>query len=185
MSLEEINTLIKSQYDSKKLNSEFIASLLDKYDHTKVLFILKNSYNIEFIYETPEKTVIARDDVEYRKLVFQKFTKCIICDNCPSFTHQIAHIWNYKDCKKFPMDAYNINNGFKMCANTHLLFDKHFIQINAISVNSDVSDITDKEYKCIINVNKESSCEYAKYDKKEIILNSKQFYYLQKRYSIL
>lgn len=194
MSLETICNIIKKEYantnadESQTLSQEFInnlvSNLLNDYKAEKVIYCLKYLFdidielNIESDSEPKYKSVIARNDNEYRKAVKDKFKKCIICDACPEYTYQVAHIWNHKDCKNKQDDAFNINNGLLMCANAHLLFDNHILKLQASNELDSAN-----EYKFIIIIDKDKANEYYKYNNKTIFLNYENMKYLEKRYS--
>jgi hypothetical protein len=189
MSLEAICNIIQKEYEknintnidiNNILSQEFINNLLNIYSIEKVIYCLKYLFDIEIIFDTElkYKSSIARDDNEYKKAVKNKFKKCIICDNCPEYTYQVAHIWNYKNCKNNIEDVFNINNGLLMCANSHLLFDNHILKLQ---VSNELYSATEFEVKIIIDKNKAN--EYNKYNNKSIFLNYENIKYIEKRYS--
>ena len=125
------------------------------------------------------KTSIARDDAEYRELVKQRFGKCIICQNneCHISCCQVAHIYDFSKCVRNNDEEskYNINNGIVMCANTHLMFDKHLLKLTIIdSNNAMVSIEIDKTLK---------DCNIYRYNGQIITLFKENMKYLEKRYS--
>ena len=200
MSLETICNIIKKEYAnsnaSQTSSNDFINNLVSNllnnllsdlsndYKVEKVIYCLKYLFDIdiELIIESDSepkyKSVIARNDNEYRKAVKDKFKKCIICDDCHEYTYQVAHIWNHKDCKNKNEDAFNVNNGLLMCANAHLLFDNHILKLNA---SNDLDSAN--EYKFIVVIDKDKANEYYKYNNKTIFLNYENMKYLEKRYS--
>jgi predicted restriction endonuclease len=179
MSLETIFNILKNE-KIENITYEYIINLLNEYDNNKILYCLNYlfDFDIEFIDELKIANSIVRDDYEYKKYIKNKFKKCIICDNCPEYAYQVAHIYNFNNCKENPIDAYNINNGLLMCANTHLLFDKNIITINKFQP----LQTSNEDVECIINIDELQSKEYFKYNNKKIYLNSEQINYLQKRY---
>jgi len=200
MSLETICNIIKKEYananESQTSSEDFINNLVSNlvsnlindlsndYKLEKIIYCLKYLFdinielNIESDIKPKYKSIIARNDNEYRKAVKDKFKKCIICDDCPEYTYQVAHIWNHKDCKNNHEDAFNVNNGLLMCANAHLLFDNHILKLQASNELDSAN-----EYKCIVVINKDKANEYYKYNNKTIFLNYENVKYLEKRYS--
>lgn len=189
MSLESICNIIQEEYNKQAkgiLTEEFIDKLFTEYKTEKVLYCLKSYFDVELELEleTDIKYTLKdiRDDNYFRTKIKNKFKKCIICDNCPEYTYQVAHIWNYKDCKTSAIDAYNINNGLLMCANTHILFDNNILQIKPVL---DCELNSSDEYLATIIINENEAREYYKYNNKQICLNYENIKYLEKRYSIL
>lgn len=137
-----------------------------------------NTNTIE-TYNKPLKTriCIARDDNEYRTKVKSLFEKCIICQNtgdCNIACCQVAHIWNHSQCDD--ESKYNIYNGVLMCANTHLLFDKHLLQLKIVDYGMG-----------IVYIHIDSSLqEYQiyKYHGSNITLFKENMEFLEKRYII-
>jgi predicted restriction endonuclease len=125
------------------------------------------------------KTSIARDDNEYRELVKQRFGKCIICQKkeCHISCCQVAHIYDFSKCVKNndEVSKYDVNNGLLMCANTHLMFDKHLLKLKIIDVNNAMVSIEiDKTLK---------DCNIYRYNGQIIIIFKENMKYLEKRYS--
>jgi len=136
---------------------------------------IENEINIK-----PQKlrTCIVRDDNEYRKTIKNLFAKCIICQNsgeCNIACSQVAHIWNHSQCDD--ESKYNIYNGVLMCANTHLLFDKHLLQLKIVDYG-----------KGIVYIHIDSSLQdfqIYKYHGRHITLFTENMEFLEQRYVIM
>jgi len=158
-------------------SSTYLQNLLDKYDNDKVYYCIKSIQPVidQSVSDTERYVLtVARDDKEFREMVKNKFNKCIICNNneCSVFSCEVAHIWNFSDCDS--SSKYDVNNGILLCANNHILFDKHLIKFNLDSVSGIVSISVDNILK-----------DYAiyKYNGITINLTPENVKYLEKRYS--
>jgi len=178
MSLEKIYSILEN---ATNININYLNKLADLYDIDKVLFCLKDLYNIEIITEystdndDKQKETIIRDDNEYRKIVKQRFNKCIICQNneCNIECCQVAHILDFSKCND-NKSKYDINNGLLMCANTHSLFDKNLLKFKIIDYNNAMVSIQIDESLNDYNI--------YKYNGQIITLFNENLVYIDKRY---
>jgi predicted restriction endonuclease len=178
-------------------SSSYFQTLLDKYDNDKVYYCIQSIQPVydnlvvdqlipdQPIAKQPHPTVVnnkeryvltvARDDKEFREIVKNKFKKCIICSNneCSFYSCEVAHIWNFSDCDAG--SKYDINNGLLLCANNHILFDKHLIKFNILDSSKGIVSIYIDE--------KLKDCTIYKYNGNQIILSLENIKYLEKRYS--
>ena len=178
-------------------SSSYLQTLLDKYDNDKVYYCIQSIQSIPGQpipdQPAPEQPVtnqhqitvdnnkeryvltVARDDKEFREMVKNKFKKCIICNNneCSVYSCEVAHIWNFSDCDS--SSKYDVNNGILLCANNHILFDKHLIKFNILDCARGLVSIS------VDNILK----DYAiyKYNGITINLTPENVKYLEKRYS--
>ncbi len=81
----------------------------------------------------------------FAKKVKDRDKKCLICCEQTPELLQACHIKPYCDCKE-NIERYNIDNGITLCANHHILFDKHKFTFNSdwtikISNHSNSSDM--------------------------------------------
>ena len=115
MSLGYIKRLVYNKYDelyngddiiqddiiSKEIEN-FIYELLDKYDKNKVMYFIKELFDIEFKYidDNQLKLQVCRNDDEFRKAVKDKYKTCIICDvnDCHKSAYEVAHIFDFSKC---------------------------------------------------------------------------------------
>jgi hypothetical protein len=180
-------------------SSSYIQTLLDKYDNDKVYYCIQSIQPIpdqpvpdqpipeQPVANHPQPTVdnnkeryvltVARDDKEFREMIKNKFNKCIICNNneCSVFSCEVAHIWNFSYCDS--SSKYDVNNGILLCANNHILFDKHLIKFSIQNSASGIVSIS------VDNILK----DYAiyKYNGITINLTPENVKYLEKRYSLI
>lgn len=131
MALEEIDGII-SRWANEELDETKLDELMNTYDPRKVLYCLRRHYNVVLEEEDRLGTVVQRNDANFKKIVRERFSRCIICE--PSECHiaccQVAHIWGFADCDS--IDRYNPDNGLLMCANIHLLFDNGLIRLEPV-----------------------------------------------------
>jgi hypothetical protein len=167
MSLEEIYNILEG---NKNIDVLVINDLLDKYNNDKVLFCLKELYDIDYVGE-----MNIRNDAKYRELVIERFNKCIICQNneCNIDCCNVCHILNFADCDND--SKYDINNGLLLCANMHSYFDKHLLKLKIIDYNNAMVSVQIDE--------KLKDCQIYKYNGLIITLLSENIKYIEKRYS--
>ena len=188
MSLEHIKQLVYTKYDEiyntkiiyyePKIEIEkFIYDLLEKYDNNKVMYIIKELFNIEFKYNELESSKICRNDDEFKKAVFERDKTCIICDtyDCHKSSYQVAHIYDFSKCET-ELEKYDVNNGILLCANMHKYFDDLLMKFipDGIFDNNYVVKIvfceTMSDYIC-----------YKKYNGKKLSFNKDNIIYIEKK----
>ena len=192
MSLEHIKNLIYNKYDEiynkKFIHSEpeisidlenFIYELLEKYDENKVMYFIKELFDIEIDNtidnELEYSNKICRNDTEFRKAIWERDQNCILCDSnsgeCDEIVYEVAHIYNFAECET-DKERYDPYNGILLCANMHKRFDKNILDfvVNETTVNA------------IFCEDMKNSSIYKKYNGKEMTNFTKgNLYYLEKR----
>lgn len=198
MSLEHIKELFNNKYDElcniinedeKAKNLEyFIYDCLDKYNKNKVMYFIKELFDIkiqyieEDLYE-PHKTQIkiCRNDDEFKKAVHDVYKTCIICDigDCHKSAYEVAHIWDFAKCDS-EESKYDVNNGILLCANMHKYFDSKYglLKLEPI-LNGDSNDTF--IYKVVFCDSISDSSYYKKYNGKQLKFNKQNIMYLNKK----
>ena len=189
MSLAYIKQLLSNKYEeiyninntdiykSNKIEY-FIYNLLENYDKNKVMYIIKDLFEIEFEYCDDLQLQVCRNDDEFRKAVKDKYKTCIICDTyseCDESVYEVAHILDFSKCET-EEEKYDVNNGIRLCANMHKRFDK-------FSLKFVIDDKCDDNYLVNI-VFSEKLCDYMfyqKYNGKQILFNKKNIEYIKKK----
>lgn len=198
MSLEEISSEIKKSFESIECIKSLVTvmiTLLNNYEPDKIIYCLKLQYpeiEIDYLSNITNDTIdtndtskidennkkmasnIIRNDAKFREDVKARFKTCIICDSntCISECCEVAHIWDFALCDS--QSAYNPDNGLLMCANWHLLFDKHLMKLEPIEkIPGMVRMKLDNE---LINTSL-----YNKYNGKTIMLLPENIRFLKKR----
>lgn len=195
MSLGYIKRLVNNKYDelyngddiiqddiiSKEIEN-FIYELLDKYDKNKVMYFIKELFDIEFKYidENQLKLQVCRNDDEFRKAVKDKYKTCIICDvnDCHKSVYEVAHIFDFSKCDNDD-DKYNINNGLLMCSNMHKYFDDFLLKFDLDSVNGDNYLV-----KIVFCDTMNEYSFYRKYNGKQIQFNKENLLYLERKNNV-
>lgn len=195
MSLEYIKQLIDNKYNElydinniNKTKSDihisneleyFIYDLLEKYNKNKVIYFIKELFNIEFNDDIEDELQlqVSRNDDEFRKAVKEKYKTCIICDikDCHKSAYQVAHIYDFAKCENI-QEKYDINNGLLMCSNMHKYFDDSLLKLV-------LDRVIDDDYLVkIVFCNSMNDYEfYKKYNNKIIQLNKENMLYIEKK----
>jgi len=179
---EEIYNLNNNNTDIYKSNKieYFIYNLLENYDKNKVMYIIKDLFEIEFEYCDDLQLQVCRNDDEFRKAVKDKYKTCIICDiyDCYKSSYQVAHIFDFSKCET-EEEKYDVNNGILLCSNMHNYFD-----------DLDLKFVVDDECNDN-NLVKISFCDtmcdhifYKKYNGKKILFNKENIEYIKKKNNI-
>ena len=194
MSLVHIKQLINNKYneiyDINNTKSDidissdlecFIYDLLEKYDKHKVMYFIKELFDIEFKYEDALKLQVCRNDDEFKKAVKDKYKTCIICDSsdCHKSSYQVAHIFDFSKCET-ELEKYDVNNGLLMCSNMHKYFDDSLLKFVLDSVYDDIYLV--KIVFC------ESMCDYTfykKYNGKQLQFTKENIMYIEKKNNIV
>jgi predicted restriction endonuclease len=200
MSLSHIKQLINNKYnevyDINNININksktdinvstemewFIYDLLEKYDKNKVMYFIKELFDIEFKYEDSLKLQVCRNDYEFRKAVKDKYKNCIICDKnseCDESVYDVAHIFDFSKCET-ELEKYDVNNGIILCANMHKRFDKSLLKFVIDSVYDDIYLV--KIVFC------EKLCDYMfykKYNGKQLQFTKENIMYIEKKNNIV
>ena len=199
MSLEYINELVNNKYDElynieneeeKAKNLEnFIYDSLNKYNKNKVMYFIKQLFDIEIqyieedLYESENTQLkICRNDKEFKKSVIDLYKTCIICDSgdCHKSAYEVAHIWDFAKCNSLE-SKYDVNNGILLCANMHKYFDSkcRLMKFEVISnINDNSNTVMCKVVFCESILN---SSYYKKYNGKQIKFNKQNIMYLDKK----
>jgi predicted restriction endonuclease len=201
MSIEYINELVNNKYDElytieneadKSKNLEkFIYDCLDKYNKNKVMYFIKQLFDIEIqyieenLYELENSQLkICRNDTEFKKSVHDLYKTCIICDigDCHKSAYEVAHIWDFSKCD-FNESKYDVNNGILLCANMHKYFDSKcgllkFEVISNSNINNNSNTVICRVVFCESISN---SSYYKKYNGKQIKFNKQNIMYLEKK----
>jgi len=195
MSLGYIKRLVYNKYDelyngddtiqddiiSKEIEN-FIYELLDKYDKNKVMYFIKELFDIEFKYidENQLKLQVCRNDDEFRKAVKDKYKTCIICDvnDCHKSAYEVAHIFDFSKCDNVD-EKYDINNGLLMCGNMHKYFDDFLLKFNVDNVSGDNYLV-----KIVFCDTMNEYSFYKKYNGKKILFNKDNILYLERKNNI-
>lgn len=195
MSLGYIKRLVYNKYDelyngddtiqddiiSKEIEN-FIYELLDKYDKNKVMYFIKELFDIEFKYidENQLKLQVCRNDDEFRKAVKEKYKTCIICDvnDCHKSAYEVAHIFDFSKCDNDD-EKYDINNGLLMCSNMHKYFDDFLLKFDLDSVNGDNYLV-----KIVFCDTMNEYSFYKKYNGKQIQFNKENLLYLERKNNV-
>jgi predicted restriction endonuclease len=195
MSLEHIKRLIDNKYNElydifniNKTNSDihisneleyFIYDLLEKYNKNKVMYFIKELFDIEFKDDIEEELQlqVSRNDDEFRKAVKEKYKNCIICDinDCHKASYQVAHIYDFAKCENI-QERYDINNGLLMCSNMHKYFDDSLLKF-VIDIDSNDNYLA-KIVFCDSMINYGF---YKKYNGKTIQFNKQNILYIEKK----
>jgi predicted restriction endonuclease len=179
---EEIYNLNNNNTDIYKSNEieYFIYDLLENYDKNKVMYIIKDLFEIEFKYSDDLQTQVCRNDDEFKKAVKDRYKTCIICDiyECHKSSYQVAHIFDFSKCKT-EEEKYDVNNGILLCSNMHKYFDNLLLKF---VVDDECNDN---------NLVKISFCDtmcdyifYKKYNGKKILFNKENIEYIKKKNNI-
>ena len=179
---EEIYNVNNNNPDIYKSNEieYFIYNLLENYDKNKVMYIIKDLFEIEFEYSNELQTQVCRNDDEFKKAVKDRYKTCIICDiyDCHKSSYQVAHIFDFSKCET-EEDKYNVNNGILLCSNMHKYFDDSLLKF---VVDSECDD------NYIVNI---VFCDtmsdymfYKKYNGKKILFNKENILYIEKKNNI-
>ena len=195
MSLGYIKRLVNNKYDelyngddtiqddiiSKEIEN-FIYELLDKYDKNKVMYFIKELFDIEFKYidDNQLKLQVCRNDDEFRKAVKDKYKTCIICDvnDCHKSVYEVAHIFDFSKCDNDD-EKYDINNGLLMCSNMHKYFDDFLLKFDLDSVNGDNYLV-----KIVFCDTMNEYSFYKKYNGKQIQFNKENLLYLERKNNV-
>ena len=195
MSLGYIKRLVYNKYDelyngddiiqddiiSKEIEN-FIYELLDKYDKNKVMYFIKELFDIEFKYidDNQLKLQVCRNDDEFRKAVKDKYKTCIICDvnDCHKSAYEVAHIFDFSKCYNDD-EKYDINNGLLMCANMHKYFDEILLKFDLDSVSGDNYLV-----KIVFCDTMNEYSFYKKYNGKQIQFNKENLLYLERKNNV-
>ena len=202
MSLENIKKLVYNKYieiynikneDEKSKNlEEFIYDSLDKYNKNKVMYFIKELFDIDIQYieedlyiseNTQQK--ICRNDEEFKKAVHDLYKTCIICDigDCHKSAYEVAHIWDFAKCDSNE-SKYDVNNGILLCANMHKYFDSKCGLLKFELINTDSNnDNTNNTSICkvVFCESVSNSSYYKKYNGKQIKFNKQNIMYLEKK----
>ena len=199
MSLEYIKQLVNTKYDEinnmknedekAKNLEEFIYDSLDKYNKNKVMYFIKQLFDIKIqyikddLYEKENTQMkICRNDEEFKKSIHDLYKTCIICDSgdCHKSAYEVAHIWDFAKCDSLE-SKYDVNNGILLCANMHKYFDSKcgLLKFKIISnINDNSNTVICKAAFCESISN---SSYYKKYNGKQIKFNKKNIMYLEKK----
>ena len=201
MSIEYINELVNNKYDEiynieneeekGKTLENFIYECLDKYDKNKVMYFIKQLFDIEIQYIKEElyeldntQLQICRNDDEFKKAVNELYKTCIICDvgECHKSAYEVAHIWDFSKCNTSE-EKYDVNNGILLCANMHKYFDSKcgLLKFEIISYTNNVYNDT-VMCKVVLCESIKNSSYYKKYNGKQIQFNKNNIIYLKKKY---
>ena len=205
MSLEYIKELVNNKYDElcnivneeekAKNLEEFIYDSLDKYNKNKVMYFIKQLFDIEIQYtkddinETDNTQIkICRNDEEFKQSVHDLYKTCIICDSgdCHKSAYEVAHIWDFAKCDSNE-SKYDVNNGVLLCANMHKYFDSKcgLLRFELISNANDDTNNTNNNTNTICKLvfceSISNSSYYKKYNGKQLKLNKKNIMYLEKK----
>ena len=199
MSLEYIKELVNNKYielynikdveEKAKNLEEFIYDSLDKYNKNKVMYFIKELFDIdvqyieEDIHKENTQLNICRNDNEFKKEVHNLYKTCIICDigDCHKSAYEVAHIWDFAKCDSNE-SKYDVNNGILLCANMHKYFDSKcgLLKFELISnINSDTNNTN--MCKVVFCESISDSSYYKKYNGKQIKFNKKNIMYLEKK----
>jgi len=193
MSLEHIKKLVNNKYnDINNINNTksyidissemecFIYDLLEKYDKDKVMYFIKELFDIEFKYEDSLKLQVCRNDDEFKKSVTDRYKTCIICDtnDCHKSSYQVAHILDFSKCET-ELEKYDINNGLLMCSNMHKYFDDSLLKIILDSVYDDIY-----LFKICFCESMSDYMFYKKYNGKQIKFTKENIMYIEKKNNI-
>lgn len=184
MSIEFICSDISKHIDVNQFTEEYITYLFNKYDIPKVVYCLKEFYDINIesidnINSDNYTTQIIRNDKDYRNSVIAKYSgKCVICNSgeCVPECCNVAHIWDFALCDT--TEKYNPDNGLILCANIHLLFDSGLIMLEP-NLNSTLSGIVSIRLH-----DKLKNSKYYKYNGQMITLSPENIPFIIKRNSI-
>lgn len=199
MSIEYINELVNNKYDEiydiknkeeKAIKlEEFIYDSLSKYNKNKVMYFIKQLFDIKIQFIDEENKTentqnkICRNDAEFKKEVNDLYKTCIICDidECHKSAYEVAHIWDFAKCDSLE-SKYDVNNGLLLCANMHKYFDSkcELLKFEVITnINDDSNTVICKVVFCesISNSN-----YYKRYNGKQIKFNKQNIMYLEKKY---
>jgi predicted restriction endonuclease len=198
MSLEYIKELVNNKYyELYNINNEeikaikleeFIYDSLSKYNKNKVMYFIKQLFNIEiqFIKEDSktEKTQnkICRNDDEFKKAVHSLYKTCIICNegDCHKSAYEIAHIWDFANCDSLE-SKYDVNNGILLCANMHKYFDSKCRLLKFEVIKNIDDDSNNVLCKIVFCESISDSSYYKKYNGKQIKFNKQNIMYLDKK----
>ena len=178
----------KLKLKSKNSLNNAIYNLLNNYEPDKIIYCLKLQYpEIEIDYLNNDETndtneiidkqpinSVVRKDAKFREAVKARFKTCIICDanTCIQACCEVAHIWDFALCDS--QSAYNPNNGILICANWHILFDKHLMKLEPI-------ETTPGQVRIRLDNELINTALYDKYNGKTIMLLPENIPFLKKR----
>jgi predicted restriction endonuclease len=142
MSIETIYDMIKTT-DFTNIDSD-----TKQYDKKKIIYCIMKLLEEVGSDECAEGNKINRNDYVFKEGVKARFNKCIICrnDECLEEYCEVAHILDFSNSNEY--EKYDIDNGLYMCANYHILFDKHLLKLKIIDYDKAfVSLEIDEKYK--------------------------------------
>ena len=176
---EEIYNVNNNNSDIYKSNEieYFIYNLLENYDKNKVMYIIKDLFEIEFEYSNELQTQVCRNDDEFKKAVKDRYKTCIICDiyDCHKSSYQVAHIFYFSKCET-EVEKYDVNNGILLCSNMHKYFDDSLLKFVLDG------ECDDNYLVNIVFCN--TMCDYMfykKYNGKKILFNKENILYIEKK----
>jgi hypothetical protein len=176
---EEIYNVNNNNPDIYKSNEieYFIYNLLENYNKNKVMYIIKDLFEIEFEYSNELQTQVCRNDDEFKKAVKDRYKTCIICDiyDCHKSSYQVAHIFDFSKCET-EVEKYDVNNGILLCSNMHKYFDDSLLKF--------VLDGECDDNYLVKIVFCDTMCDYMfykKYNGNQILFNKENILYIEKK----
>ena len=176
---EEIYNINNNNPDIYKSNEleYFIYNLLENYDKNKVMYIIKDLFDIEFKYIDDLQTQVCRNDDEFKKAVKDRYKTCIICDiyDCHKSSYQVAHIFDFSKCET-EVEKYDVNNGILLCSNMHKYFDDSLLKF-VVDGESDDNYLVNIVFSDTMS----DYMFYRKYNSKKILFNKENILYIEKK----
>lgn len=100
--------------------------------------------------ETKTLVTIRSKQGDFRSLLLQKYSKCVISGHSAKRSHA-AHIVPYADC--IPEEKYDINNGIILDASLHILMDANVLTIRSETCKVEIAPNQLKEDPDLIEYN--------------------------------